>query len=82
MSEMRQNESLERVNEGLSRAASCCRELAKMLDAKEWRDMSHQLLVMRQKILKFYKEPPLTEIQVLGLVTQMELAQKLAQHQS
>lgn len=79
---MESKESLERVDLGLSRAASCCRELAKILDAHEWRDLSKQLLIMRKKVLRIYSEPPLTEIQVQGLITQMELAQRLAQNMS
>lgn len=72
---MESNESLERISEGLSRAASCCRELAKMLDATEWKQLSRELLRMREKSLRFYKEPALTEPQILGLLAQMEMAQ-------
>lgn len=76
---MENSESLERVLEGLSRAASCCREMAKMLDAHEWKDLSAQLIIMRQKVLKIYKALPLTEMEVLNLVANMEMAQKAAQ---
>lgn len=79
---MESPESWERFEQGLKRAASCCRELAKMLDAQEWRDISHQLLTMLKKGRAIYKSPPLTEPEVLSLVAQMELAQKLAQHSS
>lgn len=75
---MEAKESVERIDLGLSRAASCCRELAKMLDASEWKHLSRELLKMREKALRFYKEPPLTEPQIINLVTQMEIAQKNA----
>lgn len=76
--EMTSSESLERVVEGLSRAASCCRELAKITDSLEWKDVSRQLLIMRQKVLGIYRGPSLTEAEVLVLVANMELAQRQA----
>lgn len=80
MSEMLQTESLERVLEGLSRAASCCRELGKIVDAQEWKDLSGQLLIMRQKVLVLYKGKPLTEGEIIGLVTKMEIAQRASHY--
>jgi hypothetical protein len=77
---METNESWERFEQGLLRAASCCRELGKMLDAQEWKDLSVQLLVMLKKGKKFYHGRALTELEVMNLVTNMELAQKLAQN--
>lgn len=77
---MESPESWERFTEGLTRAASCCRELAKMNDAKEWKDLSVQLLLMLKKGRKFYEGVPLTEMEVMNLVTNMEMAQKLAQN--
>lgn len=72
---METNESWERFWEGLTRAASCCRELAKMTDAHEWKELSKQILIMRNKGKVIYDSPPLTELQVMGLVTKMEIAQ-------
>lgn len=79
MSVMEGKESAERVAEGLSRAASCCRELAKINDAQEWKDLSAQLLIMRKKALSIYQKKPLSEAQIQGLVAEMELAQIMSQ---
>jgi len=79
MSEMLQNESWERFWEGLTRAASCCRELAKLTDATEWKDLSFQLLLMRDKGRRMYKSAPLSEFQIQALVADMEVAQKISQ---
>lgn len=79
---MEQNESVERFREGLLRAASCCRELSKITRAQEWHDLSTQLMVMLNKGLKFYKGAALTEPQVMQLVSEMEMAQKLARQMS
>lgn len=78
MSEMTSHESWERYWEGLGRAASCCRELGIMTKITAWGDLSKQLLIMRKKGQAIYKGPSLTEVQVLALVTDMEIAQKLA----
>ena len=79
---MEPKESLERIDLGLLRAASCCRDLAVMLDAIEWRDLSAQLLIMRKKAIAIYKAAPLTEAQINGLVDRMEMAQKIARGMS
>ncbi len=79
---MESKESFERFEQGLLRCASCCRELAKMLDAHEWKSLSAELLKMLNQGRAIYKSEPLTEMQVLGLVTKIEIAQKLAQQHS
>jgi hypothetical protein len=68
-------ESYERVWESLTRAASCCRELAILTKADEWRQMSQQIIIMRDKAREIYSGAPLTEVQVMNLVAQMEEAQ-------
>lgn len=68
-------ESFERFWEGLTRAASCCRELAVLNDATEWKELSRQLLIMRDKGKVIYEGAPLSEVQVQVLVTNMEIAQ-------
>lgn len=75
-------ESWERYEQGLLRAASCCRELARMLDAEEWRQMSHELLAMLNKGRAIYKAAPLTEAEILNLTSRMELAQRMAKQLS
>lgn len=75
---MEAKESLERIDLGLCRAASCCRELAVLNDATEWKDLSAQLLLMRKKALAIYNGTKLSEGQIQGLLSQMEMAQKLA----
>lgn len=80
MSEMQSHESFERVWEGLSRAASCCRELGVTTKINSWFDLSHQLLLMRKKAKIMYEGSPLSEVQVQALVTNMEIAQLAAAH--
>lgn len=75
MSEMTSHESFERLWEGLTRAASCCRELGKMTTINSWFDLSRQLLITRQKAKVLYESAPLSEVQVNALVTNMEIAQ-------
>ena len=79
---MNTHESFERIDHGLSRAASCCRELAVMAKIPAWNDLSRQLLIMRKKAKVMYAEPPLHENQVMALVTQMEIAQLNAKRMS
>ena len=43
-----------------------------------WGDLSKQLLITANKSKEMYKEKPLSEFQVLKLVTEIEDAQKLA----
>lgn len=76
---MESQESFERIWEGLTRAASCCRELGKMTTINSWFDLSKQLLIMRKKAQFMYDSAPLSEIEVQALVTNMEIAQ-LAAH--
>lgn len=75
---METNESFERVWEGLTRAASCCRELGTMTTINSWFDLSRQLLIMRKKSKVMYDSAPLSEVQVQALVTNMEIAQLAA----
>lgn len=78
MSEMTGHESFERVDQGLSRAASCCRELGEATTIKAWGNLSTQLLLLRKKAKAMYEGAALTEFQIQALVTEMEIAQKLA----
>ena len=75
---METSESFERVWEGLSRAASCCRELGGMTSVNSWYDLSKQLLLIRQKAKLMYNGPALSEVQIHNLVTNMEIAQLAA----
>ena len=75
---MESSESLERWVEGLARAASCCRELGVMTNINSWKDLSKQLLIMRDKGMKIYKEPALKEHEILKLSIEIEMAQKAA----
>lgn len=75
---MESHESWERVNEGLSRAASCCRELAVMTNVKDWTELSKQFILMRKKAKFMYDSAPLSEVQVMAIVSEIELAQKAA----
>lgn len=75
---MESNESWERVDSGLRRAASCCRELGKMTSINAWFDVSRQLLLMLKNARFMYDSAPLTEPEVMALVTNMEVAQKAA----
>lgn len=76
---MEANESFERIYEGLTRAASCCRELAVMTTINSWVDLSKQLLLMRKKAKFMYDSAPLSEVEVQALVTNMEIAQLAAE---
>ena len=78
MSEMNNQESFERIDQGFLRAASCCRELAVMTKINAWVDLAKQFLVMRNKAKAMYEGVPLTEIQVHALVMEMEIAQKMS----
>lgn len=78
MSEMTSSESWERFWEGLTRAASCCRELGVMTNVTAWKDLSAQFIIMRDKGRVMYKSAPLTEFEVMALVNDMETAQKLS----
>lgn len=73
-------ESWERFDQGLLRAASCCRELGAMTTINSWFDLSKQLLIMRKKGRSIYEAAPLSETEVLALVTNMEIAQLAAAH--
>lgn len=75
---MTTQESFERLIEGLCCAASCCRELGVMTKIGAWGGLSKQLLITANKSKEMYKEKPLSEFQVLKLVTEIEDAQKLA----
>lgn len=75
---MESSESWERFWEGLTRAASCCRELGVMTNVPAWKELSAQFLLMREKGQKMYKSAPLTELQVMTIVTEIETAQKLS----
>lgn len=77
---MESPESWERIDHGLDRAASCCRELARMLDAHEWRGLSRELLLMRKKAKFMYDSAPLSESEVNALVTKMEIAQLVSRY--
>lgn len=78
MSEMQSTESWERVWEGLSRAASCCRELGILTTIKDWGELSKQFLIMRKKAKAMYDGAPLSEVEIMVLVSQIENAQKMA----
>lgn len=69
-------ESFDRVDQGLRRAASCCRELGAKTTINAWFDVSRQLLLMLQKAKFIYDSPPLSEMEVQALVINMEVAQK------
>lgn len=71
-------ESFERFEQGLLRCASCCRELAQMLDAQEWKELSRELLLLLNKGRAIYNAVPLTELEIMNLTTQMEIAQHIA----
>lgn len=77
---MEAHESWERFWEGLTRAASCCRELGVMTNITSWKEVSEQLLIMRNKGQVIYKGSPLTEVQVMALINDIETAQKLANY--
>lgn len=77
---METNESFERYEQGLLRAASCCRELGKMTNVKDWKNLSRQLMIMLNQGRVIYQSAPLTELQVMALVTNMEIAQLAAQN--
>jgi hypothetical protein len=77
---MESNESWERIDQGLSRAASCCRELGALTSINSWHDLSKQLLIMRKKARVMYESAPLSEVQVQVLVTNMEIAQLAAEN--
>lgn len=77
---MESNESWERFYQGLTRAASCCRELGVMTSVPSWKELSKQLLLMRDRGQVMYKGSALTEMQVMALVTDMEIAQKAARY--
>ena len=75
MSGMNSHESMERIDQGLLRAASCCRELCVMTKINSWVDLSRQLLLMRKKAKVMYEGAPLSEVQVQVMVTNLEIAQ-------
>ena len=75
---MESSESFERVSEGLQRAASCCRELNIITKIKDWGELSNQFLIMRKKAKAMYDGKPLSEVEVMVLVSQIENAQKMA----
>lgn len=75
---MENQESAERIFEGLNRAASCCRELAALTNINAWVDLSKQFILMRKKAKVMYEAVPLTEVQIQLLVAEMELAQQIA----
>ena len=72
---METNESWERVDEGLKRAASCCRELCVFTKVNDWVDLANQFLLRRKKAKAMYNAAALTESQVLSLTMDMETAQ-------
>ena len=78
MSEMTGQESFERISEGLQRAASCCRELGMLTTINDWVELSNQFLIMRKKAKAMYSGPPLTEVEVMSIVADIENAQKMA----
>ena len=78
MSEMQSSESFERIWESLGRAASCCRELHIVTKIKDWGELSNQFLIMRKKAKAMYDGKPLSEVEVMTLVSQIENAQKAA----
>ena len=75
---MLNSESWERIDHGLQRAASCCREMCILTKVNDWVELSKQFLLMRQKAKAMYLAAPLTEVEVMALVAEMEMAQKLA----
>ena len=72
---MEKNESFERIWESLSRAASCCRELAVITNVKGWKELSAQLLIARENAKAMYKSKPLEEFEVISLVDKICQAQ-------
>lgn len=72
---MNSHESMERIDQGLLKAASCCRELCVATKINAWIDLSKQLLIMRNKAKVMYDGAPLSEVQVNVMVTNMEIAQ-------
>lgn len=75
---MNSHESMERVTEGLNRAASCCRELGAMTNVADWKALSDQFILMRKKAIELYKGGELPEFQVQKLADDIEIAQKMA----
>lgn len=75
MSGMNSNESFERLWEGLSRAASCCRELGVMTTLPAWKEFSKQLIIMRHNGKVMRESPALSEPEINAIVTNMEIAQ-------
>ena len=75
---MEAKESYERWCAGLSKAASCCRELGVITTIKDWKFLSAELIKLRDNGMKFYKEAPLKESEVLILLMQIEDAQRAA----
>lgn len=61
MSDMKIAESTERFVEGIQRAASCARELAKLRKYPMWEQVTINLEMLRHEAIKIIKAPKLTE---------------------
>lgn len=68
MSEMTPQESIERYNEGLKKAASRARELGKLQKNKYWDQIANSLDGIRDQGLKLFYGRPLTEQEVQQMI--------------
>jgi len=68
MSEMTEQESFERFDEGLKQAADRARELGKLQENKGWGQFAYQLDCLRKTGTAFYKQSPLTRQMALNML--------------
>jgi len=68
---MEANESIERVIEGLKKAASCARQLGRAQKKASWGQLAHSLDALRDTAQKLYDSKPLTYQQQLQVIDRM-----------
>lgn len=75
---MQENESIERLVECLTKAASRSREMGAMTGVRAWKDLSQQFITMRKKALAMYRAKGLNDVQVAALCDRIQVAQAVA----
>jgi len=68
---MQQNESEERLREGLKKAASCARKLGKLQKSKTWLDVAKQIDGLVQKANGLMSSGVLSEADALVMLDKM-----------
>jgi len=65
---MERGESFERINEGLKKAADCCRQLGAIQKNRDWNKIAFQLEQLLSNAAKIYDQKSLSRSDALNMI--------------